>query len=169
MAPELVGRIITLETQLDSLIQVLPEPGSSLPSESLVLMRTSSLIHNASKIYFYTSLHSALPTTHIVRHLVAEQVMLIGNMPRLQSAHLWSIFVTALYALEDDVRIFFLEQFDKLEAVSSTRSSTQAARTIVETVWKKRDLDAESGQFLEPTTSDWVKYVRPMSEGLSLA
>lgn len=77
--------------------------------------------------------------------------------------------MTALYASEDDERIFFLEQFDKLEVVSSTMSSTQAARSIVQTVWKKRDLDADSDQSLEAGKSDWVKFVKPMSEGLSLA
>jgi len=77
--------------------------------------------------------------------------------------------VTALYASGDDERVFFLEQFDKLEIVSSTRSSTQAARSILQTVWKRRDLDADSEQSVKPGVSDWVKYVRPMSEGLSLA
>lgn len=90
-------------------------------------------------------------------------------MPCIQSAHLWSIFVTALYALEDDERIFFLEQFDKLETVSATRSSMHNARAIVQTTWKRRDLDVDSDQSLQPDVSDWVKYVRPMSEGLSLA
>jgi hypothetical protein len=96
-------------------------------------------------------------------------MMLIESIPKMRSAHLWSIFVTALYASEDDERIFFLEQFDKLEVVSSTMSSTQAARSIVQTVWKKRDLDAGSDQSLEAGKSDWVKFVKPMSEGLSLA
>ena len=77
--------------------------------------------------------------------------------------------MTALYASEDEERIFFLEQFDKLEVVSSTRSSTQAARSIVQTVWKKRDLDTDSNQSSEAGKSDWVKFVKPMSEGLSLA
>jgi len=87
----------------------------------------------------------------------------------MRSAHLWSTFVTALYALEDDERIFFLDTFARLEVVSSTRSATQAAQSIVQTVWKRRDLDL----ILEPSStnsvSDWVKYVRPLSEGLSLA
>lgn len=167
--PDLTGRIISLETQLDDLVQVLPEPGDSVPSEALLLARTSSLIHNAAKIYFYTSLHAAQPSTYIVRHLVSEQVMIMKSMPAMRSAHLWSFFVTALYALEDNERIFFLEQFDNLEIVSSTRSSTQVAKSIVQTVWRKRDLDADSSQPLEPGQSDWVKFVRPMSEGLSLA
>lgn len=165
----LTNHIITLETQLDDLTQVLPNPGQILLSEALILARTSSLIHNAAKIYFHTSLRAALPSTHIIRRLLAEQVLLLQSMPAIQSAHLWSIFVTALYAIEDDQRIFFLEQFDRLEIASSTRSSTHAARAIVQTVWKKRDLDADSEQSLEAGMSDWVKYVRPMSEGLSLA
>jgi hypothetical protein len=167
-SPKLDERIITIERRLDDLAQVLPDSGTT-SSESLILARTSTLIHNAAKIYFYTSLHSALPSTHIIRRLVAGQVLLLQGMPCIQSAHLWSIFVTALYALEDDERIFFLEQFDKLETVSATRSSMHNARAIVQTTWKRRDLDVDSDQSLQPDVSDWVKYVRPMSEGLSLA
>lgn len=85
-------------------------------------------------------------------------------MSTLQSTHLWSIFVSALNACEDYERIFFLDQFDQFENVSATRSATQSARVIVLTVWKKRDLDADS-EHVEPDMSDWVRYVRPMSEG----
>lgn len=166
---DLADRIIILEKQLDDLIQVLPKSDFNCQSNRMVLERTSSLIHNATKIYFYTSLHSALPSTRIVRYLVAEQIFLLQNMPTLQSAHLWSVFVTSLYALEDDERVFFLEQFDRLEVASATRSSTHAALAIVQTVWKRRDLDTDSEQSLDSGMTDWVKYVRPMSEGLSLA
>ncbi|KAE8448733.1 hypothetical protein EG329_008948 [Mollisiaceae sp. DMI_Dod_QoI] len=170
-SPPLIRRVNAIENQLDELIQLLPTPDLAFDHdlETLVLTQTSSLIHNAAKIYFYTALHSALPSTHIVRTLVAEQVDLIKLMPCMRSAHLWSVFVTSLYAFDDEQRIFFLEQFDRLELVSATRSSTQAARSIVQTVWKKRDLDADMEQVLERGTSDWVRFVRPMSEGLSLA
>jgi hypothetical protein len=53
--------------------------------------------------------------------------------------------------------------------LSATMSSAQAARSIVQTVWKKRDLGADSEQGLYPGMSDWVRFIRPMSEGLSLA
>jgi hypothetical protein len=158
-----------LETQLDDLIQLIPDLSPRPSSESLLLARTSTLIHNAAKIYFYTSLHSALPSTQIVRRLITEQILLLRSILSIQSAHLWSIFVTALYALEDHERIFFLREFDRLEIASATRSSMHAARAIVETVWKRRDLDADSDPSSQPEMSDWVKYVQPMSEGLSLA
>ena len=77
--------------------------------------------------------------------------------------------MTALYALEDDERMFFLDTFTKLEAVCSIRSATQAAQSIVQTVWKRRDLDMISDQPLNNGMSDWAKYIRPLSEGLSLA
>jgi hypothetical protein len=64
---------------------------------------------------------------------------------------------------------FFLEQFDRLEEVSATRSSTQAAQAIVQTVWKKRDLDVDGEQVMESGMSEWVRFVRPISEGLNLA
>lgn len=169
--PVLVKHVSSIESQLDNLVQLLPTPDSEFTpkSELLVLTQTSSLIHNAAKIYFYTALHSALPSTQIVRRLVSDQVDLIERLPAMRSAHLWSVFVTALYAFDDKQRIFFLEQFEKLEVVSATRSSSQAAKSIVQTVWKKRDLDVNSDRALEPGMSDWVRFVRPMSEGLSLA
>ena len=138
---------------------------------AVVLSQTSSLIHCAAKIYFYTALHSAGPSTHIIRSLVADQVNLIKNISEFRSAHLWSIFVTALYAFDDEERIFFMEQFDKLVQVATAMASAQAARSIVQTVWKRRDLDADSDAKKEasPALSDWARFVRPMSEGLSLA
>lgn len=95
---------------------------------------------------------------------------MIERIPTMRSAHLWSVFVTALYAFDDEQRIFFLEQFDRLEMVSATRSSTQAAKSIVQTVWKSRDLNADSAEHVVAAgMSDWARFVRPMSEGLSLA
>ena len=94
---------------------------------------------------------------------------LLSNMSTLRSAHLWSIFVTALYALDDQERIFFLEQFEKLELVSTAMGSAQAAKNIVQTVWKRRDLDTDSERGSGNRMSDWARLVRPMSEGLSLA
>lgn len=165
-------RTDAVEVQLDELIQLLPTTARTVPvSEALVLGQTSNIIHNAAKIYFYTALHSALPSTHIVRCLVTEQIQLIKRIPFLRSMHLWSIFVTALYALDDEERIFLLERFDKLEELPVTRSSTRAARVIVQTVWKNSDLqaDMDPDQRLEAIESAWVRFVRPMSEGLSLA
>jgi hypothetical protein len=96
-----------IETQLADLVQVLPVPNSRSSSAIfLVLAQTSCLIHNAAKIYFYTALHSALPSLDVVRHLVSDQVNLIGRIPDLRSAHLWTMFVTALYASYDEQRIF---------------------------------------------------------------
>ncbi|KUJ23642.1 uncharacterized protein LY89DRAFT_189135 [Mollisia scopiformis] len=168
-SPHLVRQVITIESQLDELIQLLPTDSALNSEQEAFLVQTSALVHNAAKLYFYTALHSALPSTLIVRRLIADQVLVITGIPILRSAHLWSVFVTALYAFNDEERIFFLEQFDKLEEVSATRSSTQAARSIVQTVWKKRDLDVDGEQVTESGVSDWVRFVRPMSEGLSLA
>jgi len=94
---------------------------------------------------------------------------LLSNISTLRSAHLWSIFVTALYAMNDQERIFFLEQFEKLELVSTAMGPAHAAKNIVQTVWKRRDLDVDSERSYGNRTSDWAMFVRPMSEGLSLA
>jgi hypothetical protein len=91
-------------------------------------------------------------------------------MTALRPAHLWGIFVTSLYAFTDEERIFFMEQFDRLGELCATRASAQAARVIVQTVWKRRDLDADVQlSTMSGRLSDWAKFVRPMSKGLSLA
>ena len=101
--------------------------------------------------------------------LVSSQMSILHSVSVVQSAHLWSIFVTSLYAFDDNERIFFLGQFEKLEKLSAVRASTHAARTIVQTVWKRRDLDEDLKDGISDNMSDWVNFVRPMSEGLSLA
>ena len=77
--------------------------------------------------------------------------------------------MTTLYAFDDDERIFFLEQLSKLEVLSATMGSTQATSAIVQTVWRRRDLDTDLEQASSAGMSDWARFVRPMSEGLSLA
>ncbi|CZT11954.1 uncharacterized protein RCO7_11456 [Rhynchosporium graminicola] len=159
---------LRIEDRLDSLAQNLPLSLDPSSAEAQLLISTSTLVHTAAKIYFYTALHNALPSTHIVSVMVSEQVHLIKEMNLLRSAHLWSLFVTALYAANDEQRIFFLGQFDKLGSASASAASTDAARTIVETVWKRRDLEADVVGS-QVVMNDWERIVRPMSEGLSLA
>ncbi|KAL2064425.1 hypothetical protein VTL71DRAFT_4919 [Oculimacula yallundae] len=164
----MAARQLMIEDRLDSLNQKLPLSLDSSSAEAQLMISTSTLVHTAAKIYFYTALHSALLSTQIIRAMVSEQVQLIKEMKVLRSAHLWSLFVTSLYAADDEQRIFFLGQFDKLGSASASVASTDAARTIVETVWKRRDLEADVvGNRV--VMSDWERIVRPMSEGLSLA
>ncbi|CZT53393.1 uncharacterized protein RSE6_14920 [Rhynchosporium secalis] len=159
---------LRIEDRLDSLAQNLPLSLDPSSAEAQLLISTSTLVHTAAKIYFYTALHNAIPSTHIVSVMVSKQVQLIKEMKLLRSAHLWSLFITALYAGDDQQRIFFLGQFVKLGSASASAASTNAARTIVETVWKRRDLEADLvGN--QVVMNDWDRIVRPMSEGLSLA
>lgn len=160
---------LLIETQLDTISQTVPPSVDPSATEAQTLTQTSTLTHIAAKIYFYTALHAAIPSTHLVRSLVSEQIDLISRMSTLRSAHLWSVFVTALYAEDDTQRIFFLKQFGRLKSGSTSSGSAQAAKTIVETVWKRRDLEADLSQPVGSRMSDWDRIVRPMSEGLSLA
>ncbi|KAH8820718.1 fungal-specific transcription factor domain-containing protein [Xylogone sp. PMI_703] len=165
----LMEYIAALESQLNNLIQTFPEEGSISTHEEIVLSQSSSLIHNSAKIYFHTALQSAKPSTYIIQSLVTEQILIIRNITLLKSAYLWSIFVTALYAHGDEQRLFFLDQLDKLKLIPGIRGSTKAAKSIIQTVWRKRDLEVDDKPALATSISDWVRFVRPMSEGLSLA
>ncbi|OBT68203.1 hypothetical protein VE03_02382 [Pseudogymnoascus sp. 23342-1-I1] len=165
-------RLLAIEIELDRLVQLMPTSSASLSAtETIMLLRTSSLIHTATKIYFYTALHSAMPLTPLIQRLVREQIDLISDLPDLRSAHLWSIFVTALYVENDEDRIFFLRQFERLEAASAAVGQTATARTVVEIVWKRRDLEVNTpmSDGGKGRGSDWERLVRPMSEGISLA
>ncbi len=167
--PDLIKSQLLIETQLDTITQTVPSSVDPSTSEAQTLAQTSTLTHISAKIYFYTALHAALPSTHLVRSLVSEQIDLIKDMPILRYAHLWSVFVTALYVENDTQRIFFLRQFERLQYGSTSSGSAQAAKAIVETVWKRRDLEADLSQPIGSRMSDWDRIVRPMSEGLSLA
>lgn len=90
-------------------------------------------------------------------------------MPYLRSAHLWGIFVTALYVSGDAERIFFLRQFDRLQAASPAIGATQAVKAVLEMVWERQDLEVDVGLADNLGLSDWARVVRPLSEGPSLA
>jgi hypothetical protein len=166
---ELTREIVELESRLENAIQIMPLLNPSVPAtDGRLLSQTAKLIQNAANIYFYTALHSAGPITSLVRNLVGSQIELIGKLPSLYGTHLWSIFVTALYANGDEERLFFLNQFGRLESVRPAIGSAPTARVVMETVWKRRDLDADSDG-KDIGLSDWERYVKPLSEGLSLA
>ncbi|TVY58741.1 putative transcriptional regulatory protein [Lachnellula suecica] len=163
------SKILELESRLESIIQTMPPLGSLVArNEAQLLSQTAALIQNATNIYFCTALHSAGPRTHLIQSLIGSQIDLIGNLQSLRSTHLWSIFVTSLYAHVDEDRLFFIDQFDRLENTRPAIGPAVTARAIVEIVWKRRDLDADSND-KNASLSDWERYVRPLSEGLSLA
>ncbi|KFZ08864.1 hypothetical protein V502_09092 [Pseudogymnoascus sp. VKM F-4520 (FW-2644)] len=170
--PVVEQRLLAIETKLETLVQIMPISGAFLSAtETKMLHHTSSLIHAAAKIYFYTALHSAMPSTPLIQSLVRKQIDLISGLPDLRSAHLWSIFVTALYVEYDEDRIFFLRQFKRLEAASAAVGQAATARAVVETVWKSRDLEVNTpmSDGGKGGGSDWERLVGPLSEGISLA
>ncbi|KAL1969319.1 hypothetical protein VTN77DRAFT_9511 [Rasamsonia byssochlamydoides] len=148
-----------IEHQLDSLTQYLPSSissshtstssTSSSPSASDILLRTSSLIHTAAKLYYLATLRSIDPYSPTARQLVQDAIEWTRPLSptHLRSAHLWPLFVAAVYATEDEERVFFLDQFDVLEGQHSALVAAGAVgrvRGIVETVWKRRDLRSTS-------------------------
>jgi hypothetical protein len=182
-----------LEEQLDTLIQLLPPtylqhidvlspeslapPSTSSDEPITILLNTSLLIQTAAKLFFQATLRSLNPQTPKARSLITEIIGYIQQLSpnHLRSAHLWSLFVGAVYSTGDDEeRVWFLDQFDIMEEKSQAlvaRGVLTRVKGIVDNVWKRRDLDCDfvvGGSEGEEGIGDWEKYVQPLSDGLSL-
>jgi hypothetical protein len=164
-------------------------------STSDILLRTSNLIQTSARLYFLATLRSIDPNEPVAKQLVRDVIEWARPLSptHLRSAHLWPLFVAAVYAAGgDEERVFFLDQFDALDNHHSALvagGSVRRVKEIVVTVWKRRDLVAgtttfgsgnshsscESSPLAEPSAkgfmwmaNDWAKYVQPLSEGLCL-
>uniref|UniRef100_A0A093UMI4 Adhesion and hyphal regulator 1 n=1 Tax=Talaromyces marneffei PM1 TaxID=1077442 RepID=A0A093UMI4_TALMA len=182
-----------VEEQLDTLIQLLPPtylqhmdalnaeiltpPPTSSGDPIAILLNTSLLIQTAAKLFFQATLRSLNPQTPQARSLITEIIGYTQQLSptHLRSAHLWSLFVGAVYSTgDDDERVWFLDQFDILEKKSQglvARGVLTRVKEIVDNVWKRRDLDCDVIGVWESQgdrIGDWEKYVQPLSEGLSL-
>ncbi|KAL2006014.1 hypothetical protein VTN00DRAFT_9668 [Thermoascus crustaceus] len=174
-----------VDHQLESLTQRLPpcvSSHTSMDSPNLevqaglspsdILLCTSSLMHTAAKLYFIATLRSADPYAPRTQELVSDAIQWIKPLSPmyLRSAHLWPLFVTAVYVTEDEDRLFLLDQFSVLERQDISivaAGSVGRAREIVETVWKRRDLELRSSVSANEKNI-WARYVQPMSDELSL-
>lgn len=161
-------------------------------SASDILLRTSNLIQTSARLYFLATLRSIDPNEPVAKQLVRDVIEWTRPLSptHLRSAHLWPLFVAAVYATGgDEERVFFLDQFDALDNHHSALvagGSVRRVREIVVTVWKRRDLatnttfgngssscgssplsetSAKGSMLME---NDWAKYVQPLSEGLCL-
>lgn len=166
-------QVASVEKRLCNLNQILPSlPAHNSSDVDVNVGETAALVQNAANIYFYTALRSALPDTSHIQLLVKAQIHLLSTITNIGSTHLWSIFVTSLYANDDEQRQFVMKQFERLEAATPTIEPAPTARSIVETVWKRRDLDADvnraAGTGSGDVQSDWERFVRPLTEGHGL-
>ncbi|KAF3402394.1 hypothetical protein DPV78_003854 [Talaromyces pinophilus] len=182
---------LRLEEQLDTLIQLLPttylqqidawSPESLTPPTTpsdkpiSILLNTSLLYQTAAKLFFQATLRSLNPQTPKARSLITEIIGYSQQLSptHLRSAHLWPLFVGAVYSTGDDEeRVWFLDQFDIMEKKSQAlvaRGVLTRVKGIVDNVWKRRDLDCDVvGGSEGEGIGDWEKYVQPLSEGLSL-
>ncbi|KAH8704043.1 fungal-specific transcription factor domain-containing protein [Talaromyces proteolyticus] len=188
-----------LETQLSSLTQHLPpttshsippHPSPSPPSsitEVTILQHTSRLIHTSTTLYLQATLRSLSPYSPTAQSLITQIIAHTKPLSpiHLRSAHLWPLFVGAVFSTGDDAeRVWFLNQFDALEndeRALVARGSVGRVRGIVERVWKRRDLEGErdhTGGYCNRNNvaenvdvgvkGDWERYVQPLSDGLCL-
>lgn len=182
---------LQVEEQLETLIQLLPPtylqnidvlspetltPPPTSPDEPItILLNTSLLIQTAAKLFFQATLRSLNPQTPKARSLITEIIGYTQQLSpnHLRSAHLWPLFVGAVYSTGDDEeRVWFLDQFDIMEKKSQAlvaRGVLTRVKGIVDNVWKSRDIDCDVVGVSEgERIGDWEKYVQPLSDGLSL-
>lgn len=143
-----------------------------------ILHKTSLLMHIATKFYLLTSFRFAGVRSSCVRDLVSEAILIVVSLsPRfLHPAHLWPLFVCAVYAESDQDRIFFLEGLGILEShdhMHLAARSLQKARRIVDISWKSFDDKQRDGDcsvyYLENLPWDgWVNDLQPMIRGLCI-
>jgi hypothetical protein len=123
-------------------------------------------MHVVAKLYFLACLCPMNPGEPQVQKLVQDAIALLKPLSPclLHPAHLWPLFVCAVYAVDDADRVFFLDQFDLLRGHSNIHFVTKSikkAREVVELVWKRRDIHQ-----VPSFQSEWVEEVQPMIRGL---
>ncbi|EED14834.1 conserved hypothetical protein [Talaromyces stipitatus ATCC 10500] len=182
---------LEVEHQLETLIQLvpptylqdidplgpetLPTPPTTSDEPITILLNTSLLMQTAARLFFQATLRSLNPQTSHARALITEIIGYTQQLSpnHLRSAHLWPLFVGAVYSTgNDEERVWFLDQFDIMEKKSQAlvaRGVLTRVKDIVENVWKRRDLDCDGvvGADREGI-GDWEKYVQPLSDGLCL-
>ncbi|KAJ6029951.1 fungal-specific transcription factor domain-containing protein [Penicillium canescens] len=131
-----------------------------------ILHQTSLLMHVVAKLYFLACLRPMNPDQPQVQKLVQDAIALLKPLSPclLHPAHLWPLFVCAVYAVVDANRVFFLDQFDLLRGHSNiyfVTKSIKKAREVVELVWKRRDIHQ-----VPSFRCEWVEEVQPMIRGL---
>jgi len=155
-----------LAVRLRALTQKLPVSHKSGENGSALLCDTALYIHLAANIYFLTSLTPQTQHYEDVESIVnAASHLTTQLLDRLRSQHLWPLFVTALFVVDDSNRMVMLDAFRKIQQKCPILSAGTAerAKLIVEAVWKRNDL---LGSVSYGNT--WDGLVRQMSEGLSL-
>ncbi|OKL55859.1 hypothetical protein UA08_08879 [Talaromyces atroroseus] len=199
---ELEKHIDTVTQRLPSIYFQLPsvshpspetsEPYSKYLDETTILHNTSLLIQTSATLYFQATLRSLNPHSARARGLIEQIIKYTRQLSpnHLRSAHLWPLFVGAVYSTgNDEERVWFLDQFDilaKERRALVARGVLRRVKDIVESVWKRRDLDdhcdtdsagagagagrsSDQERGISPVEiGDWEKYVQPLSEGLCL-
>lgn len=143
-----------------------------------ILHKTSLLMHIATKLYLLTSFRFVGARSSCVRDLVSEAIVIVASFSPsfLHPAHLWPMFVCAVYAESDQDRLFFLEGLRILEShdhIHLAARSLQKARKIVEISWKIFDDKPRDGNcsvyYLDYILWDgWVDDLQPMIRGLCI-
>jgi len=101
------------------------------------LSTSSLLICNAARIFISIVFHHETPAALDIQRLLSEQISLFSLLPHMEIYHQWCLAITAVCAVSDDHRLFFLEKF----ATLSRDIQVVNANEMVEKCWIKTDFN----------------------------
>ncbi|TEY55766.1 hypothetical protein BOTCAL_0228g00240 [Botryotinia calthae] len=173
-APEelFINEAASLEQRLNGLVQTVHQ------DDDYVILHSAELKRQVAILYLHCTLYNALPNTDLVVRRVLEILQNISPClaSGLVTSLTWPVFVAAveLNPLDDMVmlhngdvsrRAFILSTLAVMSAC--TIANLERTRSIIVDVWQRIDLSLLENM-MQGITSDWVKYVEPVSMNLSL-
>lgn len=169
-------RAASLEHKLQRLTQEIDEDDKTLRS-------AAELKRLAAMLYLHCALYGTSPSTPLVIGYVRKILGIVSGL--LDSGSLasmtWPVFVAAVEL--DPVHDELWSDSDSEAAIcgrplvlralaamtESTVSNVARTRAVIVKVWQARDLDMLKGSMMDPSCSDWERYVAPVSTAMSLA
>ncbi|TGO14072.1 hypothetical protein BTUL_0059g00600 [Botrytis tulipae] len=167
-----VNKAAVLKQRLDGLVQTVHQ------DDDRVILHSAELKRQAAILYLHCTLYNASPSTVLVVRRIPEILQSISLCldSGLVTSLTWPVFVAAveLNPLDDMIivnnrsvsgRAFILS----ILAVMSTCTiaNLERTRSVIVDVWQRRDLSLLVNT-MQGITSDWEKYVEPVSINLSL-
>lgn len=167
-----ISKAAVLEQRLDGLVQTVHQ------DDDCVILHSAELKRQVAILYLHCTLYNASPSTISVVTRIPEILQSISLCLEsgLVTSLTWPVFVAAveLNPLDDITvvnnrslsgRAFILSTLAVMS--TCTIANLERTRSVIVDVWQRRDLSLLANT-MQGVTSDWEKYVEPVSINLSL-
>lgn len=140
---EVESRLYFLEQRLD------PKHRKQLSEQECTrILRTAELYRLATVLYFQRS-STRLEQSNLVSSCLDQAIAILQSLAVCTSP--WPLFVIACEAVTDEHRIIVLKTLDRMD-VARHIGNVFVMRTIVESIWKQQDLQADK---IYPASLKW--------------